>query len=275
MRCGVATIWTSLVLFSSPCAADEPGFARFLDTLGLPEHAAAEIERADRLGEPGPDADARADLGLRLVAQGQADAGLSLLEGALALAPDEAQADRRALVYGLALARAGRYPEAAQRLAHLQAFATTEDLRRSAGRSLCLVHLHAADARPAEACARAVLAGQAAQWSAELQTLTVDPDDRAWVGGVLSALVPGLGQLTAGQGWDGTGALLVNSAWGLGFAELLQAGAPTDATLLLVTVGLRFYAGNVQHGAQAWHRRTLARQKAAARLLMAPVAAAP
>lgn len=257
------------IVVASPARA--ASFASYLADLGLAEEAAAELDRADLLDpDAGFDAQQGPGLGMRLLAQGHSAAAARVLQRAVDRTQD---LGLLRLSLGVALLQTGRYPQAVHEFGRLEAFAARPEERLRAHRFRCIAHLHAVDAVPAGRCVRQLLGTQ--MDPSDLADLAVDPQALARWGGVLSALVPGLGQATAGQWGDAGGAILVNGAWSFGVAELLLEHAPVDAALLGLGVGIRYYVGNIQHGAHAWQGAAEQRRADAARRLLTRVAELP
>ncbi|GIX06386.1 MAG: hypothetical protein KatS3mg115_0789 [Candidatus Poribacteria bacterium] len=74
--------------------------------------------------------------------------------------------------------------------------------------------------------------------------------ERSWKGGIL-ALVPGLGQATAGHPADGLSAFQTVLFWGLGAFYYARHDRPALA-VAMGSVALFFYAGNLYGGARDW-----------------------
>lgn len=257
---------------------DDPRFVGFLLDLGLAAEAAREITRLSRLGgahAPADDQVFRA--GLRLAAAGQAADAAALLVQAAAEADDPGVADQRHLVAGVVLLKAGAFPQAVQTFSRLEAFASTEAVAAQARRLRCIGHVFARDTGAARLCVPELISGSRDPEAASdlFDVLEIDSGRRAIVGGVLSALLPGLGQATAGEVGDGALALLVNGAWGLGVYLLVREAAILDAVLVAAGVGFRYYLGNIRNGAEAWRSAAETRRQAAAEDLMRRLARDP
>jgi tetratricopeptide (TPR) repeat protein len=264
-----SSVLLGLLLLTTPVRAE--GFARYLAGLGLASEAADELDRADLLDpEAGFDTADGPRLGMQLLAHGDSEAAARVLHRAVERTQD---LGTLRLSLAVALLQAGSYPQAVQEFGRLEAFAETPALRTLATRFRCIAHLHRADATPARTCALALL-GERADPPA-FEALSLDPERRSRLGGVLSALVPGLGQASAGEVGDGAGALLVNGAWGYGVVQLLLEHAPVDAALLGLGVGMRYYVGNIQHGAQAWRAEAQRHQREATQRLLQKIADLP
>ncbi|MGI5860914.1 MAG: hypothetical protein ACOX6T_02535 [Myxococcales bacterium] len=168
----------------------------------------------------------------------------------------------------MAMLKAGASPLALQTLGRLEAFGASERTRSKARWLGCIGQVCARNSEASASCVRALL-GQDA-WAEELlEDLELDVELRSVIGGALSALVPGLGQLTGGNPADAALALLVNGGWMVGVVALALHGMAWDAGLLGAGFGLRYYTGNIHNGAEAWRARAEARrQRASEQLLM-------
>lgn len=280
-RAAPTAVALAALAFSASAAASDRdvGFAAFLLDVGLPAEAAQELERlaaADVADERLADVAARA--GNELARADDLGAAASVLSLSAAHTRDPARADDRRLAAGAVLLRARRYARGIDTISRVEAFGATEEVRARAGRLLCVGHLVARTAAPARECVLSLVPEgdpRRARTEALLDRLSIDPALRARVGGTLSALVPGLGQTTAGDPGDGALALVVNGAWMLGTVVLAADGLWVDATLVSVGAGLRYYVGNVQNGARAWRAAAERSRAEASRELARLVAATP
>ncbi|MFL5308576.1 MAG: hypothetical protein ACJ8F1_25410 [Polyangia bacterium] len=243
-------------------ATAAPDFVATLLRLGLSREAGWEARRLT--AEGGPEAIAAQtayDVGMALAIDGQPEQAAPFLSDAAAAVEDPRRSDQWQLAAGVVLLRARAYPHALHLFTRVEEFGVDDKTRAVAGRLRCVAEVLALDATAARACAAAH--GEAAGL---IDTLEIDPRHRAIWGGVLSAVLPGLGQATAGRAGDGAVALLVNGGFGVGVAFLLADGAVADAALLGLGLGLRYYLGNIEHGAAAWraaaeqHRTRAAQQ---------------
>jgi hypothetical protein len=153
------------------------------------------------------------------------------------------------------LLRARSFPHAVHVFARVEAFGADEATRAFATRLRCVAEVLAHDGAAARACI-AGLPGGAGPRAGELDELVraieIDVHARGIVGGALSAVVPGLGQLTAGNPGDAALALLVNGGFATAVYFLIADGAVADAALVGLGLGLRYYFGNIHNGAEAW-----------------------
>ena len=247
-----------------------PDFVATLLRLGLSREAGWEARRLT--AEGGPEAipaQTAYDVGMALALDGQPEQAAPFLSDAAAAVEDPRRADEWQLAAGVVLLRARAYPHALHLFARVEEFGIDDQTRAFAGRLRCVAEVLALDAAAARACVAALPVGaavRAADVDRLIDTLEIDPGHRAIWGGVLSALLPGLGQTTAGRAGDGALALLVNGGFAVGVGFLLADGAVADAALLGLGLGLRYYLGNIQHGAAAWrataeeHRTRAAQQ---------------
>ena len=67
----------------------------------------------------------------------------------------------------------------------------------------------------------------------------------------------------------------MNGGFGVGVAFLLADGAVADAALLGLGLGLRYYLGNIEHGAAAWRAAAEQHRTRAAQQLIRIVGGAP
>jgi len=263
---------------AAPPTADV-GFALFLLQHGLPDEAARELERLAQIGAAGPPLyDAAAVVGGQLARDGRPAEAARALRLAVDGAEDPAEADRRRLALGTVLLAARDWTQGADVLSRVEAFGAREPERERARRLLCVGHVLSLQSGPASGCVAALLPpadGRAARAGPLLARLSIEPDRRAWIGGILSAVLPGLGQATGGEPLDGLKALLVNGGWEVGTVLLAADALYVDASILAVGVGLRYYIGNVKHGADAWRRAAERTREAAGRDLARLLAGSP
>ncbi len=269
------------VAASEPAAAPDrdAGFAAFLLDVGLPEEAGEELERlavAEVEGERLAEVALRA--GNELARAERLDAAARALTLSASRTTDPARADDRRLAAASVLLRARRYASAIEAISRVEAFGADDGVRERARRLLCIGHLLVGTRGPARECVLALVPpddARRARVEGLVDRLSIDPASRARIGGALSALVPGMGQVTGGEAGDGALALVVNGAWMAGTVLLAGDGLWVDATLVSVGVGLRYYVGNVQHGARAWRLSAERTRSEAARELARLVAAVP
>ncbi|HSS37924.1 MAG TPA: hypothetical protein VLT58_04070, partial [Polyangia bacterium] len=252
-----------------------PDFVATLLRLGLSREAGWEARRLT--AEGGPEAIAAQtayDVGMALAVDGEPEQAAPFLSDAAAAVEDPARSDEWQLAAGVVLLRARAYPHALHLFTRVEEFGANDNTRAFAGRLRCVAEVLALDAAAARACVAALPAG-AGRVDELIDTLQIQPRHRAIWGGVLSAVLPGLGQATAGRGADGAMALLVNGGFGVGVAFLLADGAVADAALLGLGLGLRYYLGNIEHGAAAWRAAAEQRRTRAAQHLIRIVGGAP
>ena len=205
-------------------------------------------------------------LALQLLAIDRADLAVAVVQAVEQSSDDPLAREALAMHLALAQAKAGQTAAAVHRLLRIEQFGSDLATQAHAARLRCVVHLSAAESEPAVACARQLLGARADGQA--LAELALDPDRRAWRAGLASALVPGLGQLWAGEPGLAAGALVVNGSLVGGTVALIADAAYGDAVLLAVTMTLRYYVGNIEHAAAAARRDTLARQRRAAQTLL-------
>jgi hypothetical protein len=240
--------------------------------LGLGDEAGMEAHRL--LLENGPEAlapETTYRVGMALAVAGKPDQAVPFLEQAAAGTTDPSRADQIDLTTGVVLLRARSFPHALHVFARVEAFGADEATRAFATRLRCVAEVLAHDGAAARACITA-LPGGAGPPRGELdelvRTIEIDVHARGLVGGTLSAVVPGLGQLTAGNPGDAALALLVNGGFATAVTLLLVDGAYADAALVGLGLGLRYYLGNIHNGAEAWRAAaTSKRDRASARLI--------
>ncbi|HVV15843.1 MAG TPA: hypothetical protein VHH90_01465 [Polyangia bacterium] len=253
-----------------------PDFVATLLRLGLSREAGWEARRLTTEGGPEAIAAQTAyDVGMALALDGEPEQAAPFLNDAAAAVEDPARSDEWQLAAGVVLLRARAYPHALHLFSRVEELGVDQQTRAFAGRLRCVAEVMALDATAARACAAALPAGAGApaELGGLIDTLEIDPRHRAIWGGVLSAVLPGLGQATAGRPGDGALALLVNGGVGVGVAFLLADGAVAGAALLGLGLGLRYYLGNIEHGAAAWRAAAERHRGRAARQLIRIVAA--
>lgn len=270
----------ALALFAGPAAAASPdrdvGFAGWLLDLGLSEEAGRELARLALAGVEDPRfADVAARAGAALLHEDRPAAAAAAFALAAERSADPVRAERLRLAAAVGLLRAKDTPGALDALSRVEAFGSTAEVRDSARRLLCVGQLLARSAPAARACVLALVPEEdprRLRVERLLDRLSIDPERRARLGGYLSALVPGLGQATGGDPADGGVALGVNGAWISGTVLLVLDGLPVDAGLLSLGAGLRYWIGNVEHGARAWRQAAERERSEAARELARLVA---
>lgn len=265
-------------------AADDtrpPGdvFVNRLLQLGLSGEAGMEARRL--MLENGAEAVAAETayrVGMALAVDGKPDEAVPFLDQAAAATDDPRRADQIALASGVVLLRAKQFPHALHVFARAEAFGADPATRAFATRLRCVADVLAHDGANARACIAALPAGAAPRGAALddlLRALEVNTHARAITGGILSALVPGLGQATGGDPADGLLALAVNGGFATAVAFLIADGSYASASLLGLGVGLRYYLGNIHNGAEAWRTAAERRRDLASRRLIRILGPAP
>lgn len=237
-------------------AASGDGFVNMLLALGLPGEAGIEARRLTI--ENGPDAIAPQTsfrVGMALALDYRADEAIPFLTQAAAATDDPTRADQWELATGVVLLRTKAFPHAVHVFSRVETFGADEPTRNFAARLRCIAEVLAHDGVAARACIGELPAASAPR-AAEVDDLLADLDInvrlRGWIGGTLSALIPGMGQLTGGNPGDALMALAVNGGFGVAVYFLLADGAVADASLLGLGLGIRYYFGNIHNGAAAW-----------------------
>lgn len=249
-----------------------PDLLAALLRLGLSHEAGWEARRLTV--ENGPEAIAPETayrVGLALALDGRPNEAAPFLTDAAAAVDDPRRADQWQLAAGVVLLRAKAFPHALHLFARVEEFGADEGTRALATRLRCVAQVLEADAVAAQACIAALppASRPPPELSAQLlDTLRIDPHHRAIAGGVLSALLPGLGQATAGRPGDGAIALALNGGIGAAVVLLVADGAIGDAALVGLSFGLRYYLGNIQHGAASWRAAAEERRAEASRRLV-------
>jgi hypothetical protein len=259
------------------------GFVSLLRRAGLYDEAALEVQRQDELsGAPDLDGDLLFGLGLDLARAGNVPAAVRVLQLAVARTQDPALTDDRQLTLGTLHLKEGSYPAAERVFTKVEAFSADALLRSRAERLACVGNLWSLDAEPAKQCVPKLLSAAGtvsarAQREAQRQLDEIGASDgwRGWMGGILSGILPGLGQATAGEPLDGLIALLVNGGFGVGVVAVSLGGDLVDGALLLLAVLSRYYWGNIQHGAADWTAVGQRQKRRAADALMRLLATLP
>jgi hypothetical protein len=237
-------------------AGKEDRFVGDLLRLGLGDEAGSEAHRL--LLENGPEAlapETTYRVGMALAVGGKPEQAVPFLEQAAAGTPDPNRADQIDLATGVVLLRARSFPHAVHVFARVEAFGADEATRTFATRLRCVAEVLAHDGAAARACIAGLPGGVGpprGELDELLRTIEIDVHARGFVGGALSAIVPGLGQATAGNPGDGALALLVNGGFATAVYFLIADGAIADAALVGLGLGLRYYFGNIHNGAEAW-----------------------
>ena len=262
--------------------APRPDLLSALLRLGLSHEAGWEARRLTV--ENGPEAitpEASYQVGMALALDGRPDEAAPFLTDAAAATDDPRRADEWQLAAAVVLLRARAFPHALHLFARVEQFGADDSTRALATRLRCVAEVLSGDGAAARACLAALPAGAAPTPAAAkatdalLETLEIDPHRRAIAGGVLSAVLPGLGQATAGRPADGLLALALNGGLAAATVVLILDGSYGSATLVGLGIGLRYYLGNIQNGAAAWRADAEQRKARAAGRLARMLAPAP
>jgi tetratricopeptide (TPR) repeat protein len=262
-----------------PAAATEAlRFADWLEARGDHYRAIGEYERYLFLAPGGTEA-SRAELEIaRAYARGgKPDAAVAILRRLAAEAPEASVRDTALFEQGLVRVRAGT-PELA--LPPLSSYARVPGPAGGPGPGraqvlLGLSHLRLGDTSAARAAFDlAARTPEVAPVRADLAAALADaegaPHRSPVAAGLLSAVVPGLGHVYAGDPWAGAGALLLNGAFIWATVEAFQADHPGLGVVLLTAESI-WYGGAIFGAVAEAHRfnrdgRSLAAQRAEARL---------
>jgi hypothetical protein len=269
--CGSARAQGAPAMTGPRAPSDDVGFVQLLLDLGLPVEAGREARRVEmRHGEDALPPPLGFRLGMALALVGEADAATTFLAEAAARG-EPASAEKWQLATGVVMLRAGTLPQALHLFTRVEAFSADPAVRAHAQRLGCMGGVLGYDAAAARACVGRLAPKGADQAELDqlVERLGIDPGRRAVVGGIMSGIVPGLGQLTAGHAGDGFLALALNSASVAGLTLLVLDGALLDAALLAVGVSARYYLGNINNGAEAWRAAAQRRRHEAALRLVA------
>jgi hypothetical protein len=247
--------------------------------LGLSDEAGIEARRL--MLEGGSDALAAETtyrVGKALAIDGKPSQAVPFLEQAAGATEDPKRADQIQLATGVILLRAKEFPHALHLFARVEAFSADEPTRAFATRLRCVAEVMAHDGAAARACIAALPAGAVPRDVAVddlVGALEVNVHVRAIAGGILSALLPGLGQATGGDPGDGLLALAVNGGFATATYFLIADGSLAGASLLGLGVGLRYYFGNIHNGAEAWRASAERKRDQASRKLIRILGPAP
>jgi hypothetical protein len=260
-------------------APPAPGdlFVGRLLRLGLSEEAGTEVRRL--MLENGAEAvapDTTYRVGMALAVDGKPSQAVPFLEQAAAATEDPKRADQIQLATGVVLLRVREFPHAVHLFARIEAFGVDDLTRAFATRLRCIAEVMAHDGAAARACIAALprVPRQAAV-DELVRALEVNVHARAVAGGILSALLPGLGQATGGDPGDGLLALVVNGGLATAVYFLVADGSVAGASLLGLGVGLRYYFGNIHNGAEAWRAAAERQRDEASRKLIRMLGPAP
>jgi hypothetical protein len=247
--------------------------------LGLSDEAGSEARRL--MLENGADAVAAETayrVGMALAIDGKPGQAVPFLDQAAAATDDPKRADQIQLAAGVVLLRAREFPHALHVFARIEAFGADEPTRAFATRLRCVAEVMAHDGAAARACIAALPAGAVPRDVAVddlVRALEINVRARAIAGGILSALLPGLGQVTGGDLGDGLMALAVNGGFATGVYFLIADGSYAGASLLGLGVGLRYYFGNIHNGAEAWRASAERKRDQASKKLIRMLGPAP
>ena len=261
-----------------PVAVEALRFADWLQARGDHYRAIGEYERYLFLA-PGGAETSRAELEIaRAYARGgKADAAVSVLRRLAAEAPEPAVRDTALFEQGLVRLRGGT-PELA--LPPLSTYARLDAPSGGPGPGrarvlLGLSHLRLGDVPAARAefdlAARAPdVAGRKADLDLALSGAEQAPHRSPVAAGVVSALVPGLGHVYAGDPWAGAGALALNGVFIWATVEAFRADHPALGVVLAAAESV-WYGGAIFGAVAEAHRfnrdaRDLAAERAEARL---------
>ena len=279
----IAGAWLAIGAARAALAAEPapPGdlFVGRLLRLGLSDEAGIEARRL--MLENGSDALATETayrVGMALALDGKPSQAVPFLEQAAGATEDPKRADQIQLATGVVLLRAREFPHALHIFARVEAFGADEPTRAFATRLRCVAEVMAHDGAAARACLAALPAGALPRGAALddlVRALEVNVHARAITGGILSALLPGLGQATGGEPGDGLLALVVNGGFATAVYFLIADGSLAGASLLGLGVGLRYYFGNIHNGAEAWRAMAERKRDQASRKLIRILGPAP
>jgi hypothetical protein len=279
----LAGAWLVIGTAGAALAAEPapPGdlFVGRLLRLGLSDEAGIEARRLTL--ESGADAIAAEtayQVGMALAVDGKPSQAVPFLDQAAAATEDPKRADQIQLATGVVLLRAKEFPHAVHVFARIEAFGADQPTRAFATRLRCVAEVMAHDSAAARACIAALPAGAVprdARIDDLVRALEVNVHVRAVAGGILSALLPGLGQATGGEPGDGLLALVVNGGFGTAVYFLIADGSLAGASLLGLGVGLRYYLGNIHNGAEAWRATAERKRDQASRKLIRILGPAP
>ena len=236
----LAGAWLAIGTARAALAAEpaQPGdqFVGRLLRLGLSDEAGIEARRL--ILENGAEAVAAETayrVGMALALDGKPSQAVPFLDQAAAATEDPRRADQIQLAAGVVLLRAKEFPHAVHLFARIEAFGADEPTRAFATRLRCVAEVMAHDGAAARACIAALPAGAVPPDTALddlVRALEVNVHARAIAGGVLSALLPGLGQATGGNPGDGLLALVVNGGFATAVYFLVADGSLAGASLL-------------------------------------------
>ena len=279
----LAGAWLAIGAAGAARAAEPalPGdlFVGRLLRLGLSDEAGIEARRL--MLENGAEAVASETayrVGMALAVEGKPSQAVLFLDQAAAATEDPTRADQIQLAAGVVLLRGKEFPHALHVFARVEAFGADAPTRAFATRLRCVAEVMAHDGAAARACIAALPAGAVprdAALDALLGALEVNVRARAIAGGILSALLPGLGQATGGAPGDGLLALVVNGGFATAVYLLIADGSLAGASLLGLGVGLRYYFGNIHNGAEAWRATAERKREQASRTLIRILGPAP
>ncbi len=279
----LAGVWLAIGTAGAALAAEPapPGdlFVGRLLRLGLSDEAGIEARRLVlENGAEAVAAETAYRVGMALALDGKPDQAVPFLEQAAAATEDPQRADQIQLATGVVLLRAREFPHAVHLFARIEAFGADEPTRAVATRLRCVAEVMAHDGAAARACIAALPAGAVPRDAALedlVRALEINVHARAIAGGILSALLPGLGQATGGDPGDGLLALVVNGGLATAVYFLIADGSLAGASLLGLGVGLRYYFGNIHNGAEAWRTTAERKRDQASRKLIRILGPAP
>jgi len=256
-------------------------FLTYLLSLDQADMAAEELTRLEQL-EPERSGNPRlmTRVANALWTAGRFTAALQLYEQALQLSDPSTEQDQLRLELAWRYLVQQRPEPALVELARIDAFGISETVKRQASEMTCLASIIQQDPGQVQRCWEET--GLWNRWDAQTQEQAGDmlkrlepgPKWPAFVRAGASALLPGLGQLTAGDPRDGGNALLVNGAWIAGSLLLASNGLMLEAVMVMAGFGTRFYLTNVRHGFAASEARD-ARARRKAMLQMLELSASP
>ncbi len=276
LNVALACLWAAGAAAAPPAPEDSGDFVRTLAKAGLVREAAREAVRQTKLDGGGDlSGDVLFEVGVELARRGDESRAIEIVGLSLDHTSPGELADSRSLALGTLELHSGDYPRAERHYSKVEAFGETAEIRSRGRRMACVGHVFALDSISARACVERLFPRPADReralgWIREIER---EEGWRSYFGGTLSAVVPGLGQATAGEPLDGLIALAVNGGWVAGTGGLLAVGDVADAALLLLGFATRYYVGNVEHAAADWQAISERRRHAAADRLLRLIAA--
>jgi len=195
--------------------------------------------------------DAFYKMGLAYRAEGRWGEAFDALNAAIRLTDDDKLKDERRIGLGITLIASGDTSLAQLELLKVLKFSQYDTMRRQASYFQGVAHLYAFNWEDAHQAFQEFYSSKVSGESKRVDALLVEAQHLPYKSGTiartLSTILPGAGQIYAGNRKSGLNALALNSAIAAFCLNRLAKKNYQDATLIVLWLFQRFYIGNIYH----------------------------